>query len=451
MSFVHLSIDEANKRFLATQRRHNYTTPTSFLELISFYKTLLGKKQGAIIENIEKLENGLAIMEKVNGEVEDLKRRIEVAMVDVAEEKKKTGALIEVVNKESADAAIEADAAAIQEADTNKAADAAQLEMDTANGELAEALPAMEAAKEAVNCLTKDKIDTVKALGSPPAPVMDVGAACLILLKGEFKKHDWDQSKKMMNNPNQFIESIKSFNAEKIDDKKLEALKPLLAKDYFKPGKDGMARYSEAGSYLCGWMVNVVKYNEIYKKVKPLQDSAAEAEALANSKKEELAIVMEKVRVINEKVGDLKAQLAEAEAVAAKVEADAQILIDQLNMANRLVNGLADEKIRWEGNVKTLNVEKMTMIGDALVSAAFVSYIGPFSSEFRYELWRDSWLIDIAERGLPITPGIDPLTVLSTPTDQAKWQQQGLQADRVSNENASIVSECARWPLLIDP
>jgi dynein heavy chain len=120
-------------------------------------------------------------------------------------------------------------------------------------------------------------------------------------------------------------------------------------------------------------------------------------------------------------------------------------------MANRLVNGLADEKIRWEGNVKTLNVEKMTMIGDALVSAAFVSYIGPFSSEFRYELWRDSWLIDIAERGLPITPGIDPLTVLSTPTDQAKWQQQGLQADRVSNENASIVSECARWPLLIDP
>lgn len=113
MSFVHLSIDEANKRFLATQRRHNYTTPTSFLELISFYKTLLGKKQGAIIENIDKLENGLAIMEKVNGEVEDLKRRIEVAMVDVAEEKKKTGALIEVVNKESADAAIEADAAAI--------------------------------------------------------------------------------------------------------------------------------------------------------------------------------------------------------------------------------------------------------------------------------------------------------------------------------------------------
>jgi len=29
------------------------------------------------------------------------------------------------------------------------------------------------------------------------------------------------------------------------------------------------------------------------------------------------------------------------------------------------------------------------MIGDALVSAAFVSYIGPFNSAFRAVLWRD--------------------------------------------------------------
>lgn len=155
---------------------------------------------------MEKLENGLDIMAKVTEQVEDLKKRIEVAMVDVAEEKKKTNALIEVVNKESADAAVEQEAANVQEGEVNEASAAAQKEMDTANGELAEALPAMEAAKEAVNCLTKDKIDTVKSLGTPPPAVVDVGKACLIMLKGEFKKHDWDQSKKMMNNPNAFIE-----------------------------------------------------------------------------------------------------------------------------------------------------------------------------------------------------------------------------------------------------
>lgn len=38
------------------------------------------------------------------------------------------------------------------------------------------------------------------------------------------------------------------------------------------------------------------------------------------------------------------------------------------------------------------------MIGDALVSAAFVSYIGPFNATFRGQLWREAWLPDIAEK-----------------------------------------------------
>ena len=95
-------------------------------------------------------------------------------------------------------------------------------------------------------------------------------------------------------------------------------------------------------------------------------------------------------------------------------------------MANRLVNGLADEKVRWENNVKQFGIEKMTMIGDALVSAAFVSYIGPFNSQFRVDLWKETWLTDIAQRGLPITNGIDPINVLANPTSIAKWQQEGL-------------------------
>jgi len=37
MANVHLSIDAANTQFKERERRFNYTTPTSFLELISFY------------------------------------------------------------------------------------------------------------------------------------------------------------------------------------------------------------------------------------------------------------------------------------------------------------------------------------------------------------------------------------------------------------------------------
>jgi dynein heavy chain len=38
MAKVHLSIGEANAIFLKQERRYNCTTPTSYLELINFYK-----------------------------------------------------------------------------------------------------------------------------------------------------------------------------------------------------------------------------------------------------------------------------------------------------------------------------------------------------------------------------------------------------------------------------
>lgn len=41
----HQTTRKLSDRFLATLQRHNYVTPTSYLELISTYKTLLAKKR----------------------------------------------------------------------------------------------------------------------------------------------------------------------------------------------------------------------------------------------------------------------------------------------------------------------------------------------------------------------------------------------------------------------
>lgn len=50
MAATHGSIDEANLKFLKQNRRYNYTTPKSFLELISFYKQVLEDKKGTIVK-----------------------------------------------------------------------------------------------------------------------------------------------------------------------------------------------------------------------------------------------------------------------------------------------------------------------------------------------------------------------------------------------------------------
>lgn len=52
---------------------------------------------------------------------------------------------------------------------------------------------------------------------------------------------------------------------------------------------------------------------------------------------------------------------------------------------------------------------------------------------------------------IPLSPELDPLYLLTTSSDIAKWNNDGLPNDRVSLENASMVVNCKRWPLIIDP
>ena len=108
-----------------------------------------------------------------------------------------------------------------------------------------------------------------------------------------------------------------------------------------------MMKKSSAAANLANWVINVVKYHDIYVVVEPLKKAAQESKNLADEKKEELRIVEERVAEIIAKVNALKAQLAEAEAKKEAVVAQATALQQSLDLANRLVNGLADENVRW--------------------------------------------------------------------------------------------------------
>lgn len=194
MAQVHLSIGEANADFLAQERRYNYTTPTSYLELISFYKLLLGKKRGKITDQINRLEIGLQIMKSTVEQVEGLQQLLEIKMVDVGIEKEKTNELIEFVGKESVDAEIEANAASIQAKETEDITTSANATKQEADKSLEAAIPKMLAAEAAVNCLKKDAIQILKNLGTPPDRCVDVAYCCQILLNNEKKYTPWPKS-----------------------------------------------------------------------------------------------------------------------------------------------------------------------------------------------------------------------------------------------------------------
>lgn len=59
------------------------------------------------------------------------------------------------------------------------------------------------------------------------------------------------------------------------------------------------------------------------------------------------------------------------------------------------MKGLASENKRWTENVAELEKQRLTVIGDSLIAAEFVSYVGPFTANFRQRLWKDTWIPNI--------------------------------------------------------
>lgn len=62
-----------------------------------------------------------------------------------------------------------------------------------------------------------------------------------------------------------------------------------------------------------------------------------------------------------------------------------------------------------------------------------------------------SFFIILRKVPIKITENLDPLTLLTDNATVATWQNENLPSDRMSTENATILTNCERWPLMIDP
>ena len=52
---------------------------------------------------------------------------------------------------------------------------------------------------------------------------------------------------------------------------------------------------------------------------------------------------------------------------------------------------------------------------------------------------------------IPLTEGLDVLALLTDSAKIARWNNENLPNDRMSIENATILTNAERWPLMIDP
>ncbi|NXD64149.1 DYH1 protein, partial [Eolophus roseicapillus] len=330
----------------------------------------------------------------------------------------------------------------------------------------------------------------------------------------------WEPGRGLLQDPGKFLDSLFRYDKDNIPDSVIKAIQPYIDNQEFQPA--AIAKVSKACTSICQWVRAMHKYHFVAKVVEPKRQALQEAEEdlhatqlVLEEAKAHLKEVEDGIAMLQDKY---KSCIAKKEELEMKCEQCQQRLIrantvtmglqdsreqpsnlgikcsklgtefstwqgptcnlwppkspaalprEQQVQATRLdhtalINSLADEKVRWQDTVDSLDYKINNINGDMLVAAGFVTYLGPFTGDYRISLCKE-WLRQLSENSIPHTQEPNLISTLGDPVEIRSWKAScrrtqhfrlkiaGLPNDTLSVENGVIAQFSQRWTLYIDP
>ena len=280
---IHNSVSGTSDKYFAELRRRNYTTPTSYLDLIKTYIEMLKYQRGIVPQKISRYNGGLTRLAETNKMVDDLKAMLIKLRPEIDRKEEDTQKLVIDLEKQQKVAAEQEKLNEKEEAESQKLFNEVMVIKTECETELAKAMPIYKSALAALDTLNKQDIVEMKSYPKPPDDlVLVISAVCLLL----DVKENWDEGKKLMNQPENFINMLKGFNKDNIKESKLKKLKKYTQDARFVPAL--IEKKSQAGKSICMWAMAIDNYSEVLKVIKPKQESLGKAEGELKVAQDEL-------------------------------------------------------------------------------------------------------------------------------------------------------------------
>ncbi|KAI8818344.1 dynein heavy chain [Fimicolochytrium jonesii] len=444
--FVHRSLRDVNERLLKRQGRVNFVTPRHYLDFINHYVELFREKREDLEDRQRHLNVGLDKLKETVTKVEELR-------ISLASKRRE----LEVKNKE-ANEKLQRMVAGQQEAEQKKQASLeirAELERqnceidqrrDIVLADLAEAEPAVLEAQNSVSGIKKQHLQEVRTMSNPPEAVkMAMESVCILLGN---KIDSWKAVQQVIRKDD-FIPSIVNFDTDKMNTR----LREEIEQNYLTNPKfnfETVNRASQACGPLVQWAIAQVKYSGILERVGPLRREVQQLEAKAEVAQQRATAIEAMIHQLEESIGKYKEEYAVLISETQSIKTEMETVRTRVDRSLRLLDDLSSERERWESGSQTFGEQMATIVGDVLISAAFIAYAGFFSQEYR-SLLVNRWTQHLKLAGINFREELFLPEYLSTVDERIDWQTKSLPADGLCTENAIMLKRFNRYPLLIDP
>lgn len=437
------SIKSADE-FLLLLKRPVFITPKTYIDLLKTIKTVLREMKGNIDENILKLTNGLAKLIESGEKVEYYKEEISRMSPILEVKNKEVQVLIQklTVDKEVADK--QAEAVYLETAQVElKAQHIGEIKKDV-EIEYARVQPILQEALKALDVLKRGDIQEIKNFKSDGVQrdILD----CIAILMG---KGTDDKSLRAFLTQANLIDQLKKLLPRELSKEQAIEVRTRL-KNSPNATKEKLENINKALVSLLKWIEGMLKAKESDDIVKKMEQKAEEVSALFEKQMSELKHKQNELDVVQAKVQKLKDEYDASK--KEKDDLDANILKTKMMLDNsgKLTQGLADEHVRWKETIKTLNQNRVFIIGDAFLSSACIAYHGPFTGIFRQKVL-EAWMKVMDELTIKFSANYNFEDAVGDVGEIRQWSIFGLPSNKISVCNGILVKRSLSYPFLIDP
>ncbi|XP_006454562.1 dynein heavy chain protein 1 [Agaricus bisporus var. bisporus H97] len=443
---VHQSLHQVNQRLSRRQGRYNYVTPRHYLDFINHYVKLYTEKRDELEEQQRHLHVGLDKLRDTVIQVEDLRKSLASKRSQLEAKNKEANEKLQrmVADQQEAEqkkaASIEIQAALVEQ-DRNIAERRAVVMAD-----LAEAEPAVLDAQAAVSSIKRQHLQEVRAMANPPEAVkVAMESVCTIL---GHKIDSWRTVQGIIRRDD-FIQRIVNFDTNTLTKGLRETMKrDFLSRPSYK--FEIVQHASKACGPLVKWVIAQVRFSEILDKVEPLRNEVQSLENQAETTKKQAAAIIDMIAELEMKIARYKDEYALLISDVQAIKAEMERVQGKVDRSMKLLESLSSERNRWEAGSRTFDVEMSTIVGDVLLSAAFLAYGGFFDQHYREMMWQE-WSSHLADANIKFKHELAFTEYLSTADDRLSWQSKSLPSDNLTTENAIMLKRFNRYPLIIDP
>lgn len=417
-------------------------TPKDFETFLDTYTKIISLKSKSSSNKLDRLEGGLAKLKEAEKSIERIKKDVSKKKGEAETMQKDADDALNEIQKNMQSSQEQRDEAAELEEELKTENRDIIEKRKKSEEELSSIKPMLEAAQDAVSSIRSEALSEIRSLKSPPEPIRDVLEGVLALLG--ITDVSWQSMRKFLGERGA-KERILDFKVDDVTPSIRNSVSKLLQQkaSSFKP--EVIQRASVAAAPMAEWVIAMVQYSTILERIAPLTRQLEQLEENQREGEKKLKELKKKLEKIDRRVAALLEEFSKKCKEAEKLRKTLEDAEADLSKAQELLSKLSEEKTRWAK--ETASIQEINTLAPkaSIIAAAFLTYLGKEPEEVR-EKYLTQWCSRFNfQESLSIS------TFLRTEGELLQFKAEGLPGDDLSMENAVIILESIRTPLVIDP